>query len=316
MRPRPLLWFLISLLCLAGAYYFWQLGESWRLAKGPAKPAATQRAPHAAKITFHRVKPASTAPLIPGLLSATNRPATNVAGSATNQFPYRLSNTTRPIGQLVNDRHAILLENALIDTGHSLPVIPARLRAQGDPGTYIVQSRGKLDDAFRALLARAGATIVSYIPNNAYLVRASASVAGQLSGNPQTQAVVPYEPYYKLESPLLGWAVQNQPLPGGAELNVLLFADNQNATTANLKQLGARVVAESSSPFGPVLTVRSSGESLANLAQLPGVQLLELRRERAPANDLSRVTLGVSTDTLTPANYLGLTGSNVMVTWQ
>ena len=53
-------------------------------------------------------------------------------------------------------------------------------------------------------------------------------------------------------------------------------------------------MAESSSPFGPVLTVRSSGESLANLAQLPGVQLLELRRERAPANDLSRVTLGVS----------------------
>ncbi len=301
------------MLCLAGAYYFWQLGESWRLAGKPAQTAATRAAAPTAKALWRGVKSGSTAPLIAGLLKATNNPSASVAAQATNRFAYRLSNTSKTVGQLVTDSHAILLENALIETGNPLPAIPANLRAQGDPGTYIVQSHGPLDDTFRALLAGAGATIVSYIPNNAYLVRASASTAGQLSGDPQTQAVVPYEPYYKLKGPLLGWAVQNQPLPAGAELNVLLFADNATATTADLQKQGFGVVTESGSPFGPVLTVRPAAGKWESLAQLPGVQLLELRYERAPANDLSRVALGVSTNTLTPNNYLGLTGSNVMV---
>ena len=64
------------------------------------------------------------------------------------------------------------------------PSIPDHLRAQGDPGSYLVQARGPIDDAFRSLLKAAGATIVSYIPNNAYLVRASAAVARAVAGGP------------------------------------------------------------------------------------------------------------------------------------
>ena len=101
----------------------------------------------------------------------------------------------------------------MIDT--SLPlnfVFPKNLQPQGDPGAYIVQARGPIDNAFRALLAQAGATIVAYIPNDAYLVRASASVAGVLGANPQTQAVIPYEPYYKIQSSLLS--------PGGQQIDL------------------------------------------------------------------------------------------------
>ena len=143
--------------------------------------------------------PASTAPQ---LLAAAS---TNGAASAsTNPFPWRLSNTTKPLGQLVNDNHAILLENALIDTANPLNLsIPAHLQSQGDPGAYIVQARGPIDNAFRAMLAAAGAEIVSYIPNDAYLVRAPAGVANGLADNPLTQAVTPYEPYYKIQSSLL-----------------------------------------------------------------------------------------------------------------
>ncbi len=83
----------------------------------------------------------------------------------------------------------------------------------GDPGAYIVQSRAPLDDAFRARLQAAGAGIVAYIPNQAYLVRASQAVARQLQADPQTQAVLPYEPYFKLKPPLLALAVEQQPLP-------------------------------------------------------------------------------------------------------
>ena len=119
-----------------------------------------------------------------------------------------------PLGQLVRSPAAILLENALLDTAQPLALpIPDHLRAQGDPGAYVVQSRAPLDDAFRARLRAAGAVIVAYIPNQAYLVRASQAVAQQLQADPQTQAVLPYEPYFKLKPPLLALAVEQQPLP-------------------------------------------------------------------------------------------------------
>ena len=52
---------------------------------------------------------------------------------------------------------------------------------------------------------------------------------------------------------------------------------------------------------------------LPALARLAGVQGVELARARVLANDLSRARIAVAADTVTPDNYLGLTGSNVMV---
>jgi len=301
MRSRPTIWILSSLLLLAGAWLFW---------------------PHAKRVAVKKFEPpfagafhsSSTAPQIffPKTVS-TNSARTVAAAAKTNQFPYRLSNTTKSIGELVNDRRAILLENALIDTGAKLDFsIPKNLQAQGDPGAYIVQSRGTIGAAFRAMLAAAGAQIVSYIPNNAYLVRSSAGGAGALAANPLAQSVIPYEPYYKVQSPLL--AFDQKPLPAGAVLNLGLFADNAAATISIIEKLGGKILSQDSSPFGPIVRVQPPANWTA-LAQLPGVQIVEPNRSRKLANDLSRVTTGVSPDTTSPItnNYLGLTGRNVTV---
>ena len=96
-------------------------------------------------------------------------------------------------------------------------------------------------------------------------------------------------------------------------LNLLLFADAREQTLADLESLGAQVLGEDRSPFGPVVRVLPPVDSLPFLAGLPGVQELELAGKRALANDLSRVRIGVSTETLAPTNYLGLTGTNVLV---
>ena len=212
-----------------------------------------------------------------------------------------------------------MLENALVDTGRPLDLsIPEWLKAQGDPGTYIVQARGPIDDGFRAVLAAAGAGIVGYIPNNAYLVRASAAVAKELEG--QSQAVLAYEPYYKLQGSLLGQAVEQRALGAGSELNVVVFEDAREETHQALEQLGAQVVSESPSPFGPVLRVRFESSAfslqpsaLSLVAGLSGVESVEVASERKPANDLSRARVGVAADSVTQTNYLGLSGSNVVV---
>src|ERR1039458_9551997 len=299
MRSRPFIWILLCLLCLAGAWFFWHQPANTR-----TRPSALQKV---AVPTVTTVRSASTAPNILATAS------TNAATSAkTNQFAYRLSNTGKTIGQLVGDRHAILLENALIDTGAKLNFsIPKNLQSPGDPGAYIVQARGPIDNAFRAMLASAGAEIVSYIPNDAYLVRAQAGVANGLAGNPLTQGVIPYEPYYKIQSSLLEAILKDQPLVV-SELKVAAFPNTADETVTALEKAGLKIVAQDSSPFGQIFTVQNVRD-VAAVARISVVQLVEPYHPRGRANDLSRATVGVAVDTQTTTNYLNLSGSNVLV---
>ena len=324
MRLRPWFWILLCLLIVAGAWFFWPAPQTGN----PEKKSA--------RTISNSVHSSSTAPdLLAGAATGTNA---NQAGVVeTNRFAYRLANTTKPIGELVNDRHAILLENALIDTGSPLNFsIPAQLQAQGDPGAYIVQARGPINATFRVLLARAGAGIVSYIPNDAYLVRVPAAGANLLAAQPLVQSVIPYEPYYKISASmpvtvgqrvasstpkeirrlagpsLLTLALKQAPLPAGTYLTLGLFSDGAAATEAQLEKLGARIVARDRSPFGPVVRVQPPADWVA-LVALPGVQIVEPYRPRVHANDLSRAADSVAADTQAGTNYLGLTGAGVMV---
>src|ERR1019366_4272889 len=271
-----------SVTLFAATFYFWRLGDQWAAkgkAEGRRQTAESGITQHAPRSTLHA--PRSTPlPLLSqgGNLNSPPPPdlLTNHESRITNHFPLRLSNTTAPIGQLQRSDHALLLENALLDTTRPGTAIPDHLCAHGDPGSYLVQARGPIDNAFRSLLQAAGAEIVSYIPNNAYLVRASGEVAQKLQTAPQTQAVLPYEPYYKLKLSLLKLAVAQDPLPDDSGLNVLLFADAGQATRADLEKLGARIVGdEERSPFGPVLRVLPPADGLAAIAGLPGVQEVE-----------------------------------------
>ena len=210
--------------------------------------------------------------------------------------------------------HAVLLRNAFFDTSDPTPPnIPSHLRAEGDPGSFVIQARGLLDDAFRDQLRAAGATILSYIPNNAYHVRVSAEGAARLRALPQTQNVLAWEPYYKLELQLLPPAVHQTPLPEGTRLNVLVFPGEREAGLQAMKALGVEVLGEDRSPFGHQLFVQAPPDSLPALARLPIVNQIELRRARQPANDLTRIRTGIATNTATAFNHLGLTGQDVMV---
>ena len=252
-------------------------------------------------------------PVAPVVIAA-DKSVASKKSKGTNAFPYRLTNTKQSVKDLVHNDRAILLMNALLDTSKPLNLaIPDNLRAKTDGGSYVVQANGPLDDQFRAALRNANATIVSYIPNNAYLVRVSAGGAQQLSANPQTQSVLPFEPYYKLDPSLLTMAVEqpNGLPPNG--LTVTVFADAYQSTKAALDQLNAQVLSEGNSPFGPVLQVRAIPGTLSALASLPGVQGIAPAHRRVTANDLTRVLLGISADTVTATNYLGLSGSNCLI---
>ena len=243
---------------------------------------------------------------------------TNAAPSAkpSERLKYRLSNTPEKLAQLLRNDSAILLENALIDTARAGGLeIPEQLRSTKEPGSYIVQSRGPIDAAFRSVLTDAGAEVISYIPNNAYLVRIKGSGMGRVSASPLVQAVLPYEPYFKLDRQLIELAVEKKDLPADLLLKVTVFPGDKTDALKAIAELKAKAIRTEPSPFkGEIITVEASRENWIELARLPEVQLMETYRSRVMLNDLSRVRLGVAPDTLaTTTNYLGLTGSNVLV---
>ena len=262
MRSRLRIWLLVSVMLFVAGACFWRAADKGVAGRTTALPLGLPAPSPVPRVS--RITPALPFPLLsqPSLLTFP-APAQSVTLHAPRStplaplaLPLRLSNTPTPLGQLVRRPTALLLENAVLDTAQPLALaIPEHLRAQGDPGAYVVQSRAPLDDAFRARLQAAGALIVAYIPNQAYLVRATAATAQQLQADPETQAVLPYEPYFKLKSPLLALAVEQQPLSDNLALNVLLFPDARAAALAELDKLGVKVLGEERSPFGPVLRV-------------------------------------------------------------
>jgi subtilisin-like proprotein convertase family protein len=300
MPLRTRTWFIISALCFLAAVVFWQLAGRKAARDKAAREAAATNAPAGPGA------PAAT-PAVPAV-------ATNAAAAANDPLRLRLSNTAKGVDELTRSDHALLLRNAHLDS--TLPLnlpIPPHLRTQGDPGSYVVQSRGPLTAAYRATLRQAGAEIVSYVPNNAYLVRASQAAAQQLAALPDTQAVLPWEPYYKLDTDLLELAVEQKPLPTTRMLNVLVFAGDRQAVEQALTAQRAVVVAEDRSPFGLQLVVRPRRDGVVPIAQLPGVQAIETFHPRALMNDLARARVRVSTNTVVAQTFQNLTGEGILV---
>ncbi|EEF59226.1 S8 family serine peptidase, partial [Pedosphaera parvula] len=305
---RRLVWLLLGLLCIGGLAYYRHVGELRQQDKITPKLAAQGESQSAA---VHKTQVPSPFQML------TKKVAAKAAEKATNssRFPYRLSNTTKTVNQLAKSETGVLMANALIDTADSTQLaIPEHLRAPKDNGSFIVQARGPVDDSFRLALHAAGAEIVSYVPNNAYLVRMSDSEAATLRGNYRVQSVLTYEPYYKLETGLLKSAVEQTALPEGTELKLTLFPGTRDAALAELNKLNVETIAEERSPFrSQVLTVRVPKDALPSLATMPMIEGVQRSYSRMAANDLSRTTLRVSLNTTNSTNYLGLTGTNILI---
>ncbi len=104
----------------------------------------------------------------------------------------------------------IRLTGATIDTLFGEPTVPASLREQDGPGKRLrlVQFRGPIEPEWmRQIKSMSGLQLISYVPNNAYLVFMDAGTEKKLepmrsSGGP-IQWVGAYHPYYKMSRSLL-----------------------------------------------------------------------------------------------------------------
>ncbi|HON07004.1 MAG TPA: S8 family serine peptidase, partial [Verrucomicrobiota bacterium] len=295
------MWALVSVLLFVGAGVSWQIAE-WQEHQ---KLKQTQ-SPATNTVSTSRVERVSTNSQLNAVI--TNSPASKPS------IPIRLTNSDKKPAELAKSPTALLLQNAVIDTSTGKPLpIPSVLLSPTNSHSFIVQSSGPLNDAIRNGIKTAKAKIVSYIPNNAYLVRAESSDATLLAKIPGVQAVVNYEPYFKLSGELLNLMNENMRNRDSLTINVLGYDGQKEELKKELTQLGANFINEQNNPFGPQFTVEVGANILADVAKSDFVQIVEQAHKRASANDRSRVMVGVSLSLTNDANPLGLTGQGVMV---
>src|SRR5687768_8490128 len=148
MYLRTRTWAIISVVCFLAAFYFWQLGEKRAAREQESRRAARTNAIIPLLSTQTQMQAAAQAqpPVVSAGVVETNGPV-----------PYRVSNTSKSMDELIRSDEALLLRNALIDvtSGAELP-IPQHLRVQGETKSYVVQARGATSEDFREALRNAG----------------------------------------------------------------------------------------------------------------------------------------------------------------
>ncbi len=301
MRFTARTWAILSVILFTGGFYSWYTGNQIQARR---------------KAVLEQGTVGATNPASGGVL--TNLFSTAAFGSSASKGPLltslRVANTSQSIRKLSVSDTALLLRNALIDTSTGeTPEIPEQLRTEGEASSYVVQAKGVVTAAFRKTLRDHGAELVSYIPNNAYLVRIDPAQVEALRTEAGVGAMVVFEPYYKLAGKLLQQAVDDVPIAPDAVYRLTLFAGQEDVAREWFENQGGEVLAVDRSPFGPQLVVRPPSVPLANLARLDSVQWVEQQRVRVSANDLTRVYLGVSADQTNTTNFLGLTGDKIVV---
>lgn len=192
-----------------------------------------------------------------------------------------------------DDQNLILLNGHVLDTTNaqiSSLALPSELRqtemaealAAGrapDRGLYLIQFAGPVQDAWLDALRDTGVDVVSYIPSNAYVVRAEIPAAALLAGMRSrfsfVQYIGDYEPAYRL-SPVLQKMRQAGNVP--IEITVQVIDSFNSAETIDaLRSMAteAAVIEDSLNYHNVRVTVPSS--RLAEIARLDNVFALEER---------------------------------------
>lgn len=179
--------------------------------------------------------------------------------------------------ELRDDMNLILLKRGQIDTTAAPPLITGDLaQPAGSPRSlHMVQLFGPPTSAAIGALKSTGAKIVSYIPNNAYLVWATIAERERVRALTASQTVLqwdgPFHPAYKLDRHFKLDSVEQ--IPVSIEL---LDTAEAARTVARIKSLARRVLMREIEAAGSIhLKVLIESFRLSEIAGIPDVLNVE-----------------------------------------
>jgi len=191
-----------------------------------------------------------------------------------------------------DEQNMIVLNGYVIDTSNAEPLSkqpPADLRqtrmadarknfSRPGEGMYIVQFIGPIQDDWLKELNRTGADVISYVPNNAYIVRANHNAAMDLIALKDQQSFVQwvgdYEPAFRVSPSLVGARDRDDTQFVNVTVQLLAGEDASQAV-AHLKSSARRVISENSVLKYRNVTVNIPVSQIAELAAQDNVFAIE-----------------------------------------
>ena len=170
------------------------------------------------------------------------------------------------------------------DTRSGEPSIPDALRssvpAPGERMSLLVQVQAPLQSEWASELQRAGAQVVSYIPNYAFLVRINSEQRGAIAALPFVRWTGLYHTAYRISA-----QDEMRLRSGRGRYQVLLFNDGNIADVAATVTALGGVVEDTSSRVNRIVRIELDRANVDALASHPDVQWIEPREEFHVMND-------------------------------
>lgn len=156
----------------------------------------------------------------------------------------------------------------IMQTGSFDPLQTVRLQSSSSTGPYhIIQFQSSITPADRDLVTRNGAEILSFIPENAFLVKAEEPAISAISQHPRVRWVGPYLKTYKV-APSLGSSF--------GRAGILLFpGSDPDEVSSRLDSAGIAVLDIDTRGVDPVLLVEGDAEDIRAFAQHQEVRYIE-----------------------------------------
>lgn len=170
----------------------------------------------------------------------------------------------------------VLFSNGIvIDTDRPEPALPQALTIkgypEGQPGYYVVQFAGPIQEAWKRDLADRGVKFLWYLPNYAFVVRMDPALEGQARMHPAVRWVGLYQPAYK---------ISGQPelkAREGQLTSVILvhYDEDINLVQDQLKAMGAEVLEATVSEFNKMIKAEVPLAVLESVAGMRQVSWIE-----------------------------------------
>jgi hypothetical protein len=229
--------------------------------------------------------------------------------------------TPEETSRLLREPGMILLHGIEFDVREGAPPAPEGLALSPDRRIetryWLVHVVGPLIPSVRTELEGRGVTILSYVPNHTYLVRAEASRVRELLGTAGVDWVGPYRPDYKL-SPEIGrvrYQNPDRPVLEGELLLILCAFEGEDLDRIAAEALagGADVLGINRHPATPRIRVRVREGGERDLARIEGVAWIEEEGEIVLRNNTTRWVAQSNQSGVTSIWDQGLHGENRII---
>ncbi len=214
----------------------------------------------------------------------------------------------------LKDDNYILFKNAHINTKDSERTdIPKKLRSMFS-NTYVIQFTDDIKKSWLEILKRKGIKLVSYIPNNAYIVKSLKDE--DLMDLDFVKWVGPYDAYYKMSEELVDRVIDENAKesdlydPEFVQLDVIFFPGEEDEAIEQIENLIGSVIEKYKVGSLSKATIIVPVFHISQVAKINGIQWIEPKNERVMHNDLAKNYTNL---TSVLQNHPNLTGTGIIV---